>query len=175
MRIISGSHRGRRIIVPKNLPIRPTTDRSKEGLFNILHHSVKINSISVLDLFSGAGNISYEFASRGAQRITSVDQNRFCVKFIQKTIQELGFNISVIKAESLSFLEKNKIKYDLIFADPPYNWNEIFYKKLVLLSQKSLNDNGIVILEHNKFLNSSSFEGFDFSRAYGDSLFSFFK
>jgi 16S rRNA (guanine(966)-N(2))-methyltransferase RsmD len=175
MRIISGSHKGRRIIAPKNLPIRPTTDRSKEGLFNILHHRIDINSTTVLDLFSGAGNISYEFASRGAPKITSVDQNRFCVKFIQKTNQALGFNISVIKGESLSFLEKNIIKYDLIFADPPYDWNEIAYKKIVLLSQKLLNDDGMLILEHNKFLNISSFEGFDFSRAYGDSVFSFFK
>ena len=71
MRIISGSHKGRRILAPKKLPVRPTTDRSKEGLFNILQHRLNFKSLHVLDLFSGTGNISYEFASRGCLLYTS--------------------------------------------------------------------------------------------------------
>ena len=72
MRIISGDNRGRRIIAPKNLPVRPTTDKSKEALFNILQNSYEIQNLKILDLFSGTGNISYEFASRGAIEIYTV-------------------------------------------------------------------------------------------------------
>ena len=65
MRIISGTHKGRRLMAPKNLPVRPTTDFAKEALFNILRNRIYFDEISVLDLFSGTGNISFEFASRG--------------------------------------------------------------------------------------------------------------
>ena len=84
MRIIAGSHKGRRITAPKKLPSPPTTDRSKEGLFNILQHRLDFETLDVLDLFSGTGNISYEFASRGVANIAAVDQNRQCVSFIKK-------------------------------------------------------------------------------------------
>ena len=121
MRIISGKHKGRRITAPKNLPVRPTTDMSKESLFNILNNHFNFNGLKVLDLFSGTGNISYEFASRGAGPITSVDGDMGCVNFIKKTATELDLDISAIKSDVFSFLERNKTTYDIIFADPPYN------------------------------------------------------
>ena len=93
MRIISGTHKGRRITAPKKLPSPPTTDRSKEGLFNILQHRLDFETLNVLDLFSGTGNISYEFASRGVAKITAVDQNRHCVNFIKTTALDLELNI----------------------------------------------------------------------------------
>lgn len=96
MRIISGTLKGRRITAPKKLPVRPTTDRSKEALFNILTNWVTFNEIRVLDLFSGTGNISYEFVSRGVEDIVSVDQNKFCARFIEQTSAELNLNIDVI-------------------------------------------------------------------------------
>ena len=105
MRIISGTHKGRRISVPKNLPVRPTTDRSKEGLFNILQHRLEFESLTVLDLFSGTGNMSYEFASRGVSKITAVDQNRHCVNFIQKTAGNLELDINTIQSECITFLK----------------------------------------------------------------------
>ena len=83
MRIISGIHKGRRILAPKKLPVRPTTDRSKEALFNILQHQIDFSELTVLDLFSGTGSISYEFASRGVPLLTAVDKNRHCIQFIQ--------------------------------------------------------------------------------------------
>ena len=81
MRIISGIHKGRIITPPKNLSVRPTTDRSKEALFNILNNLYRWEDISVLDLFSGTGSVSFEFASRGVKTITSVDQNEKFVFF----------------------------------------------------------------------------------------------
>jgi 16S rRNA (guanine(966)-N(2))-methyltransferase RsmD len=98
MRIISGIHKGKRLFAPKNLPVRPTTDFAKEGLFNIIKYEFDIEEISVLDLFSGTGNISFEFASRGAKQIICIDDNYNCVSFVKQTSKELNFNqITVFK------------------------------------------------------------------------------
>ena len=100
MRIISGKHKGRKIYPPKNLPSRPTTDRLKEGLFNVLQNRFDFTNLKVLDLYSGTGNISYEFASRGSLNITSVDQNRLCTVFIKKTSLLLNTEINVVQSEN---------------------------------------------------------------------------
>lgn len=91
MRIISGTHKAKRIIAPKKLPVRPTTDMAKEALFNILNNRYYFDEISVLDLFSGTGNIAYEFASRGTRHITAVDSHYGCVKFIGETSEAWAF------------------------------------------------------------------------------------
>ena len=96
MRIISGSHKGRRITAPKGLPVRPTTDMAKEALFNILNNNYYFEDLEVLDLFSGTGNISFEFASRGSKEIVAVDKDYRCIKFIAKMAKELDFNISAM-------------------------------------------------------------------------------
>jgi 16S rRNA G966 N2-methylase RsmD len=93
MRIISGKLKGRRLRAPKNLPVRPTTDMAKEGLFNILNNHYYFDSISVIDLFSGTGNISYEFASRGSKSIYAIDANYNCIKYITNTSKELELDI----------------------------------------------------------------------------------
>ena len=95
MRIISGKNRGRHIVAPTNLPVRPTMDMGKESLFNILNNYFYLDSVRVLDLFSGTGNITYEFASRGAISVVAVDENLLCTKFIQKTIDQLQYNDQV--------------------------------------------------------------------------------
>jgi 16S rRNA (guanine(966)-N(2))-methyltransferase RsmD len=174
MRIISGKHKGRKIIAPKQLPVRPTTDRSKEALFNIIQHRFEFSQIQVLDLYAGTGNISYEFASRGAAQITAVDQNRFCIQFIQKTTAGLELNITAIKEDSQRFIEQNKNKYDLIFADPPYEFQEKSYEILADRSQYLLKPEGLFILEHYKKIKLNHLKGFDFERVYGNNIFSFF-
>ena len=174
MRIISGKHKGRKIIAPKQLPVRPTTDRSKEALFNIIQHRFEFSQIQVLDLYAGTGNISYEFASRGAAQITAVDQNRFCIQIIQKTTAGLELNITAIKEDSQRFIEQNKNKYDLIFADPPYEFQEKSYEILADRSQYLLKPEGLFILEHYKKIKLNHLKGFDFERVYGNNIFSFF-
>ena len=121
MRIISGTHKGRVMHPPKNLPVRPTTDFAKESIFNILNNHFELDGLAVLDLFCGTGNISYEFASRGCGTITSVDDNFNCTSYVKKTALAFQMNmIHVIKADVFSFLKKTAGKFHIVFADPPY-------------------------------------------------------
>ena len=133
MRIISGKYKSRRITAPKNLPARPTTDIAKEALFNIINNNYYFNSLSVLDLFAGIGSISFEFASRGVEEIISVDQHYNSLKFIQNIAQELDFNIQTIKSDVFKYLEKTKLKHDVIFADPPYDFSKELFENITRL------------------------------------------
>jgi len=177
VRIISGKFKGRRISPPKNLPVRPTTDMSKEALFNVLGNHFNLNGLKVLDLFSGTGNISYEFASRGSDNITSVDGDFGCVKFIKQTATEYDFNIAAIKSDVFKFIEKSKAKYDIIFADPPYALDQKTFEKLVssIFEQQLLQEEGMMIIEHSKYTKLDHMPHFSFKKSYGGSIFSFFE
>ncbi|AVR46140.1 16S rRNA (guanine(966)-N(2))-methyltransferase RsmD [Christiangramia fulva] len=177
MRIISGKHRGRRIIAPSKLPVRPTTDQAKEALFNILNNSYHFENLSVLDLFSGTGNISFEFAARGSENITAVDANFDCVKFIKKTAEELEFPITTIKSDVFKYLQKAPVKSDIIFADPPYNLAKEKFAEIASLvfEKQMLCEQGVLILEHSKHMELDDLPYFRESRRYGSSVFSFFE
>lgn len=176
MRIISGSHKGRKLLIPKKLPARPTTDFAKESLFNILRNRVYFDEIRVLDLFSGTGSISYEFASRGVPSIIAVDAHAAGVKYIEKTATDLEFPIQVFRMDVFKFLESHTQKFDLIFSDPPYDMPQEDFQKLITLifEKKLLADDGILIIEHHKNLNFDQLPFLDERRKYGDSVFSFF-
>lgn len=177
MRIISGLHKGRRITAPRNLPIRPTTDMAKEGLFNIVNNRIHFKNLKVLDLFSGSGNISYEFGSRGAGPIIAVDENFECVKFIKKTALDLDLDITPVKSDVFKYLEKAPVKADLIFADPPYDFEEAEFLKIVdiVMEREIIGEKGMLIIEHSKHTKLENSDFFTESRKYGNSVFSFFK
>ncbi len=177
MRIISGKYKGRRISAPKNLPVRPTTDMSKEALFNVLRNHFNFEGLKVLDLFSGTGNISYEFASRGSNNITSVDGDFGCVKFIKQTASEFDFNIAAIKSDVIKFIEKCNAKYDIIFADPPYAFEQKTFDKIVItiFERDLLEEEGMMIIEHSKYTKLDHMIHFSFKKSYGGSIFSFFE
>lgn len=177
MRIISGKYKGRRIFPPKNLPVRPTTDMSKEALFNVLNNHFSFEGLKVLDLFSGTGNISYEFASRGCDNITSVDGDFGCVKFIKEVAEEYDFNIAAMKSDVFKFLEKNNTSYDIIFADPPYALDQKTFERIVLLvfERELLREEGMMIIEHSKYTKMDHLIHFSFKKTYGGSIFSFFE
>lgn len=177
MRIISGKYKGRRISPPKNLPVRPTTDMSKEALFNVLNNHFNFSGLKVLDLFAGTGNISFEFGSRGSDNITSVDADFGCVKFIKQIASEFDFNIAAIKSDVFKFLEKNTSTYDLIFADPPYGLDQETFEKIVqLVFERGLLDpEGMMVIEHSKYTKMEHLEHFSFQKSYGGSFFSFFE
>ena len=177
MRIISGKHKSKRIIAPKKLPVRPTTDMAKEALFNILNNYFNFSNLHVLELFAGTGNVSYEFASRGSQQIVCVDEDAGCVAFIKKTSIELNENIIAIKNNVFHFLEKHNQNYDVIFADPPYDLGQSNYEKFIAIIFKNnlLHNEGMLIVEHNKFTNLEHLPHFSFSKSYGGTIFSFFE
>lgn len=177
MRIISGKYKGKRLAAPKKLPVRPTTDFAKEALFNILNNHYYFDELTVLDLFAGTGNISYEFASRGTLHITSVDANSGCIQYINQTAKELDFNIVAVKSDVLKFLEKVKTGSDIIFADPPYDMDLEFFAKIPELVFKNglLNKEGMLIVEHSKHTDLSHLPFFSYIKKYGGSVFSFFE
>ena len=177
MRIISGKYKGRRISPPRNLPVRPTTDMSKEALFNILNNHFNFDGLKVLDLFAGTGNISYEFASRGSDNITCVDADFGCVKFIKQTAAEYDFAIAAIKSEVFGYIDKCSVDYDLIFADPPYGLDQTTFEKLVinLFDKNLLRADGMLIIEHSKHTKLTHLNHFSFQKNYGGSTFTFFE
>ena len=176
MRIVSGTHRSRRIQAPKNLPVRPTTDIAKEALFNVLEHNIDIEDATILDLFAGTGNISYEFASRGAKNIISVDANFHCVKFIKKCSGELDFpQITAIRSKTEQYLKYVDSKFDLIFADPPYDLPWLNNLPEMILEKEILNEDGWIIIEHPETNDFTSNSRFFRQLRYGKVNFSIFR
>jgi len=176
VRIIRGSHRGRQIAAPKSLPVRPTTDYAKEGLFNILEHTFDFEELEVLDLFSGTGSMAYEFASRGCKTVTAIDNHRSCVNFIVQTAQKFEFsNIRVAKMDVFKFLKMNKKPYGLVFADPPYTFKDIPVLPSLILNKNTLYDGGWLVLEHSGSYNFSEEPYFREKRKYGEVNFSIFE
>lgn len=176
MRIIGGTHKGKQIKTPKDLPVRPTTDFAKEALFNILANKIDFENLSVLDLFSGTGHISLEFASRGSGNIVSVDKSFKCVGFLKSISQELHFsNINTVKADVFDFLKTTHSKFDLIFADPPYDLPNIADIHQLVFENNLLNEKGLLIIEHGAKTNLENLAHFSQHRKYGNVNFSFFE
>ncbi len=177
MKIISGKFGGRAINVPKKLPIRPTTSICRHALFNILTNLISFVDIKVLDIFSGSGFFGYECASRGAKQIDFLEKNYDCVRFIKATSLKLEINHNVFSKDFFKFAENFTNTYDLIFADPPYKFDNDKYQSIInyVLNNCLKNEKSIFVLEHykkNNFIENNHL--FD-ERIYGDSKFSFFK
>jgi len=176
MRIIGGTLKGLRLNPPKNLPVRPTTDLAKEALFNILQNQIQFENIKVLDLFSGTGNIAFEFASRWAGQVVSVDRSIHCIHYIKDTAKQHGLeNIKTYKADVFKYLELETEKYDLIFADPPYDLNRIPDIAKIVFERDLLLPDGLLIVEHQSMQKLSDHPAFIEQRKYGHSSFSFFR
>ena len=177
MRIISGSHKGRQIFPDKSFSARPTTDFAKENIFNVLTNYIEIEGIHTLDLFSGTGSISYEFASRGATEIISIEQNYKHYAFIKRMAKELKFDkMKVYKADV--FLACKKLqghKFDVIFADPPYKLDKIQEIPTAIFENDLLANSGILIIEHPANVDFSKHPRFTEHRQYGSVNFSLFK
>ncbi len=175
MRIIGGTYKGKQIIAPKNLPVRPTTDFAKEGLFNILNHKIDFDELTVLDLFCGTGNISLEFASRGAKKIYAIDKHSPCLFFLKDTAKALKLNsIFTDRADVFKYLEKSATPMDLIFADPPYELANIEMIHELVFKNNLLKKDGILIIEHGPKTDLSSRTNYIETRKYGNVHFSFF-
>jgi 16S rRNA (guanine(966)-N(2))-methyltransferase RsmD len=179
MRIISGKFRGKKLRAPKTLPVRPTTDMAKESLFNILNNYYYFDGVKVLDLFAGTGNVSLEFASRGSEDVTAVDLDAGCVKFIKQMQGELKLEegFTVVQEDVFKYLKKTKAKSNLIFADPPYAFDQEEFESIpkIIFERELLEEGGMLIVEHFSKMDLSHLENFSFKRKYGSSVFSFFE
>ena len=176
MRIIAGKYNRRFIKPPKDLPVRPTTDLARESLFNILNSRFDLEGKSVLDLFSGTGAVAYEFVSRGCGEVWAVDSNNRCTSFIKKTVAEFQIDeLTVFRNDVFKFLQTVKKKFDIIFADPPYDMEQLDLLPKIVMESHLLNEGGVFVLEHSKVYNFSSYPGFTDHRKYGKVNFSFFQ
>jgi len=176
MRIIGGRLKGIQFFAPTNLPVRPTTDMAKEALFNILYNNYDFEECEVLDLFTGTGSVSFEFASRGAKKITSVDKHSGCIYWIKSVIAKHNLDeIEPTKADVLKFLEQETKQYQIIFADPPYDLPSIPLIPELVFKNNLLAPNGILVVEHATYTKLNQQKGYTQTRKYGNSSFSFFE
>jgi len=175
VRIVSGKYKSRQIPVRKNFPSRPTTDFAKEGIFNVIGNYFNLEEAIVLDLFAGTGSISYEFVSRGAA-VDAVEIDHRSVQFIHGIINDLQMeNIKVIRADVFKILPKLDKKYDIIFADPPYDSDNIPSLPELVFGSGILKPEGWLVLEHSRKLSFRGFEHFKEVRSYGSVNFSIFR
>jgi 16S rRNA (guanine966-N2)-methyltransferase len=176
LRVIGGKYKGRRIVPPRNFKARPTTDFAREGLFNILNNRVDFETIDVLDLFAGTGSISYEFASRGAASVHLVEKDTVHISGIKRIIHEMEFeNIRPIHIDVNAYLKTCSVKYDIVFADPPYELPWLKELPDLVAQACIIKEDGFFILEHPKALSFAGHKLFTEHRNYGGVNFSFFK
>ncbi|MBA3970705.1 MAG: RsmD family RNA methyltransferase [Bacteroidetes bacterium] len=175
MRIIHGTHKGRLVHPPKNLPVRPTTDFAKESIFNILNNHFEFDGLKILDLFCGTGNISYEFASRGCGEVTCVDSSYHCCDFIKKTAASFKMDaIRVVKSDVFAFLKRPSGPFHIVFCDPPYDMEKLETLPELVFSNNLLKPQGWLIEEHGPHTDLSKLEHFSEHRKYGNVNFSIF-
>jgi 16S rRNA (guanine966-N2)-methyltransferase len=175
MRIISGIHKGYHISAPINLPARPTTDYCKESLFNILSSRFDFQNLTVLDLYAGTGNISFEFASRECNKVIAVDQNFNCCTFMKQIQHRLQLtNLEIVKSDTLRYMATAHHCFNIIFADPPYDFKN--YLELISASflPGLLSKDGWLILEHSSQTDFKIHPLLFDTRIYGQTRISFF-
>ena len=177
MRIIGGELKGRLFKPGKNFKARPTTDFARENLFNILNNRIDFEETKILDLFAGTGSISFEFASRGSFSVTTVEIDHVHYAFIASVITLLHLEkiIHLLRYDVLKFIPRCTEKYDLIFADPPYQLKSLSQIPDLVLKHQLINPGGMLILEHGKGDNFASHPNLFEERIYGSVHFSFFR
>jgi 16S rRNA (guanine(966)-N(2))-methyltransferase RsmD len=176
MRVISGKYKGKRFFPPKKFPSRPTTDLSKEALFNIIDSKVYFEDLNVLDLFSGTGNISLEFLSRGVKKVVSVDESFVAYKFQNKIQKELNEdNWHILKQDAFKYIALLEQRFDLIFADPPYGLKGVDMLPIQIKDNNILEEDGMLIIEHGQETSFVDTPYFVEVRNYGGVFFSLFK
>ena len=175
MRVISGIYRHRRFDVPNTFKARPTTDFAKENLFNILANRIDFEEATALDLFSGTGSISIELLSRGCQRVVSVEKEPEHYAFISKVMETVRTDKSlIVKGDVFKYLERCQEQFDFIFADPPYQLEELPLLPEIVLGRNILKADGIFVLEHGSKHDFKDNPRFVEMREYGSVHFSFF-
>ncbi len=178
MRIISGTLKGRRYDPPADSwPTRPTTDYSKEALYNILENRISFSGIRVLDLFGGSGSHTYESISRGAGHVVYVDKFHGCHKFVRSTLQAWGISekVTLVRNDVFRYIPSCADTFDFIFAGPPYGMSQLDMLPDLIFDKGLLRPGGIFVLEHNQHHDFHDHPFFAEVRNYGQTHFSFFE
>ncbi|MBL4801817.1 MAG: 16S rRNA (guanine(966)-N(2))-methyltransferase RsmD [Emcibacter sp.] len=177
MRIIGGDHRGRKLASPPDKNIRPTSDRMRETIFNILSHSgISLRGANVLDVFAGTGALGLEALSRGAAHVTFFDKDRKSLQLVKKNVALLkAADRTTIRCIEVPKLPPSRTRFDFIFLDPPYNLDVISDTIIALDKKGYLSDDYIIVAEYSSdntlivpdFLNITK------EKVYGEARFSF--
>lgn len=176
MRIIRGKYGRRRFDVPTNITARPTTDFARENIFNVLENLVDFDDLTALDLFSGTGAISFEMLSRGCASVTAIEKATTQYNFIRRVAQQLNCqNFNIVKGDAFRYIETTAAKYDIIFADPPYDHPRFGEIPGLILGSQMLKEDTIIVVEHSRDYDFSSLPHFVELRTYGSVNFSIFR
>ena len=177
MRIIAGRLKGRSLHVPRSATFRPTTDRVKESVFNILAGYVDWGDVSVCDLYAGSGGLGLEALSRGAGQVTFVERSKASLVTLERNIETLGVSAqaSIIRMPVEKFLRQRTIKFSLVFADPPYA--DAFLDELNVHIAPVLQPGGVAVVEHagDRTLEPTSHLEVIDRRDYGTTSVTFFR
>ena len=175
MRIIRGKYGRRRFDVPTNITACPTTDFARENLFNVLENLIDFDGTTALDLFAGTGAISFELLSRGCASVTAIEKASTQYAFMKKVSAQLGCdNFNLVRGDALKYIDATMAKFDIIFADPPYDLNGFGEIPEKILNSQMLKPDTIFIIEHSKNYNFSHLPHFVEQRTYGSVNFSIF-
>ena len=177
MRIISGRKRGHKLLEFEGENVRPTTDRVKESVFNLIQGFVP--DAVCLDMFAGSGALSFEAISRGAQKAVCIDSDKRSIDIIKKNALSLGFfeDCDIVNMSCFDYVERTTEKFDIVFLDPPYNKNFIEPVLDALIKNDVLNKDGIIVLESDGTDFHDEFEGLDIyrQRKYGRTYITIYK
>ena len=162
--------------MPTNISARPTTDFARENIFNVIENLTDLEGCDALDLFAGTGAISFEFLSRECRSVTAVEKAATQYRFIKDVAQRLGDdNLHLVRRDVFKFVKSCSDKFDIIFADPPYDLPNFAEVPGLILGSDMLKDGTLVIIEHSKAYDFSSLPYFKEHRAYGSVNFSIFR
>jgi len=152
MRIIAGDFRGRLLQSVRDLSVRPTTDRAKQTIFDILTNRISFVGLDVLDLFAGSGSLGLEAVSRGIKTVTFIDKSRKSIGVLEKNIASLGCEAqcSVYQADVFWYLKNIHKTFDLIFVDPPYSLENIGTLPNAIYDSGSVHESTYIVMEHSK-------------------------
>ncbi len=177
MRIISGARRGHKLLEFEGMDIRPTTDRVKESMFNLIQQN--ISEAKVLDVFCGSGALTFEALSRGANSAVCIDKDKRSVDIIRKNAKTLNYEdkCEILNTDSMEYLDRCSEKFDIIFLDPPYNKGFIEPVLDIIAKRGILEDEGIIVLESDDTDFCSDVEGLERikQRKYGRTYVTVYK
>ena len=179
MRVITGMYKGRTIRTVKDLTVRPATDRVRVTIFNMLEHRMSFSGIRVLDLFAGSGSLGIEALSRGAGHATFVEQHHEAAAYLEENLTLLGCleQSEIAEMDAYSYCGVARSAYDLVFADPPYGYEQTTGLPGVIFGNHLVRAGGYLVMEHAHDLHFDASATWDAGpeKKFGRTLVTFFR